>query len=217
MAIIGISGSPVKNSNTDRITKALLKKSGKKTKFIKLSKLSFYPCRGCAHLCATTNMCGRKDELQPYIKDVRDAEALILSSPVHRGNMSAWMFSFISRLWCLGHTKRGELFKNKPVVLVTVGIGAENIKDGIEIYKDTFIFEHNPKIIGEIYYNTATPPCLTCGASSYCKKGGLWFLLGNDEEKLKNFKFTPDKFKRWEDNPVIVDKVDKIGKLLSEI
>jgi multimeric flavodoxin WrbA len=214
MAIVGISGSPIKNSNTDRITKALLEKSGKETIFIKASDLKFDPCRGCAHLCATTNMCGRKDALHPYIKDIRDAEALILSSPVHRGNMTAWMFSLLSRLWCLAHVE--SLLEDKPVVLVSLGL-VENRK-GKEIYESTFLMEHNPRVLCEIYYRSLIPPCLKCGAGDYCKRGGLWvFLVNRDEEALKNFEFTPDKFRRWEDDADIVRKVEKCGKLLSEL
>lgn len=101
MAIVGVSGSPIVGGNTDRIIKALLEKSGKKAVFINLSKLRFSPCRGCAHLCATTNMCGRKDGLQLYLKDIRDAEALVLGSPIHNGNMTGWMFSLPARGVCI--------------------------------------------------------------------------------------------------------------------
>jgi len=61
--IFGISGSPIINGNTDRIVKAILKESGRDSKFIDLSKLNFGSCRGCAHNCATTAMCGVKDDL----------------------------------------------------------------------------------------------------------------------------------------------------------
>ena len=94
MAIVGISGSPIVEGNVDRMTKAILQGSGKESKFINLSKLKFGPCRGCAHNCATTAMCGVKDELHPYLEDIRDAEALVLSTPVHHHFMTAWMYSF---------------------------------------------------------------------------------------------------------------------------
>jgi multimeric flavodoxin WrbA len=71
MAIVGISGSPITKSNTDRMIKAILKESGKETVFLKLSKLNFGSCRGCAHNCATTAMCGVKDGLHPYLENIR--------------------------------------------------------------------------------------------------------------------------------------------------
>ena len=48
MTIVGISGSPIPNGNTDRMTKAILEESGKEAKFINLSTLSYTPCRACA-------------------------------------------------------------------------------------------------------------------------------------------------------------------------
>ena len=37
--IVGISGSPIKNSNTDRLIQTVLESSGLSTEFVKLSKL----------------------------------------------------------------------------------------------------------------------------------------------------------------------------------
>ncbi|MFC1836410.1 NAD(P)H-dependent oxidoreductase [Thermodesulfobacteriota bacterium] len=45
--ILGISGSPIKNSNTDRLIKAVLESSGLKYEFVKLSKISVKPCIAC--------------------------------------------------------------------------------------------------------------------------------------------------------------------------
>jgi len=37
--ILGISGSPIKNSNTDRLVKALLDATGLESEFVKLSRI----------------------------------------------------------------------------------------------------------------------------------------------------------------------------------
>ena len=42
--LIGFSGSPIKNSNTDRLVEAVLDASGLETEFIKLSKHNVRPC-----------------------------------------------------------------------------------------------------------------------------------------------------------------------------
>ena len=214
MAIVAVSGSPIKNSNTDRIIIKMLEESGKETLFIKLSKLSFYPCRACVQLCGTTNMCGAKDELQPFIKDIRDADALILGSPIHDGQMTGWMYSFITRMWCLHHVNC--LLEDKPTIFVATGLGGNPERKGSDIF-GTFIREYRPKIIGEIYYQSKIAPCLRCGAATYCRVGGLWKMLGQSEEALKNFEFTPDKFRKWEDDPDTVKKIEQYGKILSEI
>jgi len=215
MAIIGISGSPIIDGNTDRMTKAILEKSGRETEFINLSKLKFFPCRGCAHNCATTAMCGVKDELHPYLKDIRDAEALVISSPRHHGDMTAWMYSFFSRLWCFLHENNS--LKNKPVILISVGV--KDIAKGRETFRASMIKEHKFDVLGEINYNSLNFPCLTCGAGDYCKSphAGLWNYLNNDEEALRNFEFTPEQFRKWEDDEDIVNSVNKYAEMLSKI
>lgn len=45
--ILGISGSPIKNSNTDRLVQAVLNSSGLSSEFIKLSKINVRPCVAC--------------------------------------------------------------------------------------------------------------------------------------------------------------------------
>ena len=213
--IVGISGSPIIDGNVDRMTKAILEMSGKETTFINLSKLKFFPCRGCGHKCATTAMCGVEDALHPYLKDIRDAEALVIASPRHHGDMTAWMYSFFSRLWCFLHDN--HTLKNKPVIFV--GVGCKGIGVGRETFRHSMIKEHEFNVLGDIYFLSHVFPCLSCGMGDICKSehAGLWSYLGKDEEALKNFKFTPDKFRRWEDDSDIVYEVKKYGEMLSSI
>jgi multimeric flavodoxin WrbA len=216
MAIMGISGSPILEGNTDRMIKTMLEKSGKETIFINLSTLQFSPCRGCAHLCATTNMCGRKDELHPYLKLVLKSEALVLGTPYQLGMPTGFMYNFLTRLWCFHHVKR--LLSEKPVVLLSAGIKPKEIQNGIVNFESMVRHSDTFHVLGHIYFNSQTPPCLKCGAGSYCHVGGLWkYVLDQDENKLKEFKFTPDKFKKWEDYPGIVKEIDKYGKILSKL
>ena len=216
MAILGVSGSPFVGGNTDRLLKAVLEKSGKETIFVNLSQLRFDPCRGCAHLCATTNMCGIKDELYPYLKLILKSEALVLGTPYQLGTATGFMFNFLTRLWCFFHVKK--LLADKPVVLVSVGLKAKEIQNGIASFESMVTHSDQFNLLGHIYFSSRIAPCLKCGAGSYCHVGGLWkYVLDQDENKLKEFKFTPDKFKKWEDCPQIVEEVDRYGKILVEL
>ena len=49
--ILGVSGSPVPNSNTDRAVKAVLEASELKSDFVKLSDLHIRPCYGVQTMC----------------------------------------------------------------------------------------------------------------------------------------------------------------------
>lgn len=216
MAIMGVSGSPFVGGNTDRLVKAVLEKSGREAVFINLSKLRFDPCRGCCHLCATTNMCGRKDELHPYLKLVLKSEALVLGTPYQLGMATGFMYNFLTRLFCFHHVKK--LLAGKPMVLISVGVKPKEIQNGIASFESMVTHGDQFSLLGHIYFNSQTPPCLKCGAGSYCRVGGLWkYVLDQDDNKLKEFEFTPDKFKKWEDCPQIVKEVDRCGKILEEL
>jgi len=54
--VIGISGSPIKNSNTDRLIKEVLKSSGLPSEFVKFSKINVRPCIACLG-CKKDNTC----------------------------------------------------------------------------------------------------------------------------------------------------------------
>lgn len=220
MAIVGVSGSPIVGGNTDRMVKALLEKSGKDHIFINLSTLRYDPCRACAHLCAKTNLCPLEDDLKPYFEPILKAEALVLGTPAHSGNMTGWMFSFISRLWCFHHVK--NLLRDKPVVLVMTGLVSKTEKRGVNKFTESLKGGlkgnlHPVKILGHIYYASHIPPCYNCGRGKICKVGGLFYMLDYDEEKLKNFELTCDMFKRWEDCPQTVASVEKYAEMLSHL
>lgn len=55
MTILGFSSSPVTGGNVDRMVQSILEQSAKPSEFINLTKLSYSPCRACAHLCADDN------------------------------------------------------------------------------------------------------------------------------------------------------------------
>lgn len=213
---MGISGSPILEGNTDRIIHAILKKSSKEAIFLNLSKLKFDPCRGCCHLCATTNICGRKDELLPYLKLIVKSDALVLGTPYQLGMPTGFMYNFLTRLFCFHHVKK--LLVDKPVILISVGIKPKEIQNGIASFERLAAHNNQFNLLGHIYFNSQTPPCLKCGAGSYCRVGGLWkYVLGQDDNKLINFEFTPDKFNKWEDNPLIVEEVERYAKILAEL
>jgi multimeric flavodoxin WrbA len=216
MSIIGFSGSPIVDGNTDRLVKALLNGSEKEASFVNLSTLDFSPCRGCADLCGTTNLCGRKDELHPYLTKILEAEALVLGTPYQLGTATGFMFGFLTRLWCFMHVK--NLLKNKPVMLVSVGIKERDQQNGIISFENMVTHSGQFNVLGHMYFDSQTPPCLICGAGSYCHVGGLWkYVLNKDEDKLKSFSFSEDKFKRWEDCPQMIDEIRQYSKVLSAL
>lgn len=216
MSIVGISGSPIQDGNTDRIVKSLLEQSGHEHIFVNLSTLNFVPCRGCAHLCARSNICPLEDDLRPYLEPILEAEALVFASPIHAGTITAWTFSFLSRIWCFHHRK--NLLEDKPLLLVLTALFHQSEHGCMQNFENAIRrWGHNMRHIGKIFHATEIPPCYKCGVGNMCKVGGLWGMVGHSEEKLRNFKVTPDKFKRWEDCQRTVAEVGHYAQMLAEV
>lgn len=216
MSIVGISGSPIQGGNTDRLVQALLEQSGREYTFVNLSTLDFVPCRGCAHLCARSNMCPLEDGLEPYLKPILEADALVLASPVHAGTITAWMFMFLSRIWCFHHLK--NLLEDKPLLLAITALHRTSKHGAVRGFEETVSrWGDKMRHLGTLFHATEIPPCYKCGIGTQCKVGGLWHVVGHDEEKLRNFKVTADKFKRWEDCPQTVAEVERYAQVLAEI
>ena len=214
--IVGLSGSPVLDGNTDRMVKAILEQSGQDHVFVNLSTLRYDPCRACAHLCARTNLCPVEDDLEPYFEPIMNAKALVLGTPIHGGHITGWMSSFTTRLSCFSHVTHP--LEGKPVLLVVTGLKREGEGRSVQRFTDNVIAQtRGANVIGHIYYASYTPPCYTCGKGDVCQVGGLWSMLGRSEEKLQAFKLTRDMFKRWEDCPETVAQVERYAKTLSQL
>jgi len=215
MAIVGISGSPIQGGNTDRIVQSLLEQTGREHTFVNLSTLDFCPCRACAHLCAKTNICPLEDDLRPYFEPILEADALVLASPIHSGTITAWTSSFLSRIWCFHHLK--NLLEDKPLVLVATALFQRSEHGAIHRFEETVRrWGHNMQYLGSLFHATDIPPCFRCGVGNACKVGGLWGMVGRDEEKLRNYRVTPEKFKRWEDCAQTVAEVERWAQVLRE-
>jgi len=84
--ILGISGSPVPNSNTDRLIMQVLKSSKLEYEFVKLSDLSVGPCRACK-ACVKDNICKVDDDFPELAKKLLDAKALVIGGYTSYGMM----------------------------------------------------------------------------------------------------------------------------------
>ena len=75
--ILDFSGSPVKNSKTDRLVRAVLESSGLPHEFIKLSRLKVKPCIACLG-CTEDNICKVKDNFSDHAEKVKKASAIFI-------------------------------------------------------------------------------------------------------------------------------------------
>ncbi len=211
MTVIGISGSPIKDGNVDRMVQYILEKSGKPFEFINLTDLSYSPCRACVHLCAGDNLCKLDDDLKPLYPRLMEVKALVLGTPSYFGNMNGFMTVFLERLWAFRH-QRFPL-EGKPFAVVSTG-GLKSPEGAIEGIKRRMT-AYRASFLGSVAYTSTILPCFKCGYGAVCEVGSSQKVLG--EEGRKNLKITKDLFKKWENSPEVTTQVDALCRKVSEL
>ncbi len=101
--VLGIGGSPRKGGNSDILLKHMQKGAVKN----KIAAVSFHlrdfqyqGCIGCER-CRKDKICtGLKDGMSLIYPDILQSQGLMLVSPTHNYNVTAWMKAFIDRLYC---------------------------------------------------------------------------------------------------------------------
>jgi multimeric flavodoxin WrbA len=121
MKIIGFSGSPRTGSNTEIVVKEILKgaaDSGAETEIFNLSEMNIAPCKACQHCKENEGKCATQDDMQIAYKQIQEADAFILGSPVYMWQMSAQTKLFTDRLYANFMTGFPEKYGTKNMVLV---------------------------------------------------------------------------------------------------
>jgi hypothetical protein len=208
MKIIGFSAGVVgRDSNTDRMVKSIMERSGYDWEFIKLNDLNFSACKGCSWICAKPLVCLLDDDLLPYYQKVKEADVVVLGSPIHHGTIAATMTAFISRLWGFRHVDFA--IKDKPFVLATCGIGRWEDTAEEDFRKE--LRSYRVKIVDVVSHSSEIPPCYRCGRHQECSIGGAHAIWG---DKAHSLTITPELFSRWEDDAGTVDKIEAVAEKL---
>lgn len=122
--VIIVSGSPRKNGNCAVLAEraaAGVRASGVKVEMIYLHGLTMEPCSACdACQSATEANCIIDDELTSLLPRIRQADALLLASPVYWFTFAAQTKLFIDRVFYALHGPQGNALKGKPLGLLMV-------------------------------------------------------------------------------------------------
>jgi multimeric flavodoxin WrbA len=114
MKVVGIVGSPRKNGNTEIVTAHTLKaiaEEGINTELIRLAGLEIKPCNACM-ACKKGETCSIKDDLFPIYLKMKEADGIILASPVYYGSATALLKACMERAGYIAR-QNGELFTGK--------------------------------------------------------------------------------------------------------
>jgi len=230
--VLGISGSPVKDSNTDTLIKTIMDATGAEQELIKLSKIKVGPCRACKQ-CAYTNECILDDDFKWLSKKVLDADVIVMGTPVMGSAASAFIKAFTERLWSLRHVKL--LTQSKIAAGVVIGwAGTEQVSEWLI---HSMRIGSGMDVVGSITAN-GTPACFTCGPGETCRfslmntakivekmtgeKFGLEKIYEGyleelpDNDPLANPSYKVIKCISVKDQPEAMQKAEEIGKLIAE-
>ena len=210
MKVIGFSaGSVGREGNVDRMVKAILDKSGHDAEFVKLTDLNFSGCKGCVQLCARPQVCTLADDAQPYYEKVKEADAVVIGTPVYMGTITSTAWAFIERFF--GYRHVDIPIAGKP--FVTVVGGAMSIDSAVEeLHRLLGVFAVN--VIDTIRYRSSVPPCFKCGRHKECEIGGLYMMLGDAAKELS---ITKEMFTTWEDDSAAAAAIDAAAEKLKKI
>lgn len=211
MKVLGVSGSPIPNSNTDRAVKAILDATGLEIEFIKLSDYKYSGCTHCLE-CTYTNKCVIDDDGPMLIEKAREASAIVIGGWTPFSSLDSRTKAFIERCFANRHLK--NYMKGKPAVsVVTHAAPEENpeLPPAASMGQNAimyYVIEEGMNYLGGVKV-VGNVPCIRCGVGDTCEISGLKMLLGPTATVAKAG------VKKFEEQPAVAEAV-RLGKLIAE-
>jgi multimeric flavodoxin WrbA len=103
MKVIGFNASPRKNGNTVTLVKAVLKGAearGAEVRLVNLCELEMRGCIACEGCKKDLGTCVQKDDLSPILRDLKEADAIVLATPVYWWHVTAQLKMLTDRFYC---------------------------------------------------------------------------------------------------------------------
>lgn len=155
MKVLAINGSARKNGNTHILINRIFEKLstiGIETEAVQLADNMVQPCKACFSCGGKGNCVYQKDHFAEIFDKMKQADGIILASPVYSANISANMQAFLERA-AVVCDMNGSLLKHKIGVSVAVARrgGALNAIDAM----NHFFLNHEMLVVGSTYWNIA--------------------------------------------------------------
>jgi multimeric flavodoxin WrbA len=151
MKIVAVLGSPRPQGSSAGLAGKFLDEArsrGAATKIYRLNQLDFQGCQGCRTCKTKDNQCVLKDDLGEVLADVKDADVLLLASPVYFGDLSGQLKCFFDRTYSYlnpDFSSRVPSGKQAVVVLVQANPDPDQFNDIFPRYERWLqIFGFNP-------------------------------------------------------------------------
>ena len=212
MKVLGVSGSPIKDSNSDRALKTALEATGMDYEFVKLFDYTVAPCKACLG-CVSTNVCVIKDDGITLAEKAKEADALIISGFTPYSTLDSRTKAFIERLYPLRH--RYGFMQGKPGgIIITSAVpekcdmlppAFENGINAVAYYmmEEGMDMKGAVKVLGNV-------PCVRCKYGDDCDMTGIKMMFGPEANKESVG------INRFEDQPEAVKAAKEMGQAIAE-
>jgi multimeric flavodoxin WrbA len=178
--VLGVSGSPIPESNTDRAVRRVLEQTGLETKFVKLSELNIEPCRACLG-CVDGNRCVVRDDARSLAEDFHEAPAFVLGAYTPYSSLDARTKAFMERMYCFRHKSGGNARKVGAAVITTAcPTDNPNVPPASETATAQigyWMMEEGMTSAGTLVVQ-GNVPCIRCGHGDDCPVSGINMLYG---------------------------------------
>lgn len=134
MKIVAVLGSSRKDSVSAKLVNQILegaKKNANEAVIYDVNKMNLKGCMGCGACRKNNSDCVIQDDIHKYFKDLREAGALIVSSPNYYSQICGQMITFMNRHYCLMDAQRNVRI---PEGIKLVGVFAQGAKEGYDKY-----------------------------------------------------------------------------------
>lgn len=135
--VLIISSSPRKGGNSDTLCEQFRKgaeEAGNRVEKIRLAELTIDYCSAC-YVCKTKGHCVKQDDMEQVIAKMRDADVIVLATPVYFYTMCAQLKTMIDRT--LGGAQKAGLENKEFYLMATAADGKaamERTIDGLRGY-----------------------------------------------------------------------------------
>ena len=156
MKVVAFNGSPRNEGNTYHAIKAVaaeLEKEGIEVEIVHVGNKVIRGCLGCNGCSRNKNeRCVIDDEVNEWVQKMKEADGIILGSPVHYAGIPGTMKSFLDRAFYVA-SSNNSLFRHK----VGAGVVAVRRTGGIAVFQqlNNFINYSEMVVPTSNYWNIA--------------------------------------------------------------
>lgn len=148
MKTVCLLGSPRRNGNSDFLANRFVKQATKQGALVETIALADLNYNGCINLFECKNQlvrCGQDDDLTPVLEFIREAEVLVIASPIYFTNITGQAKLAIDRFFSFfvpdypTATVKSRLTPSRHVVLLqTQGEPKDRYSDVLDQYSSSF-------------------------------------------------------------------------------